>query len=164
MCNYNPHRKLSLSSAEVATSNSTISLLILLALSSIPELTSVAPFYHPWAHVHAHDLFFFFAQLEPNLMCGQQQMESLLQRIHCVVQSNDLCSRHMFCFRTLQMSSTLTCNTVFPTLCQLRIYSSRGQNSQIHQIQTGLYAPPLYCDSHILYCVHYCENPIKCIR
>ena len=122
MCNYNPHRKLSLSSAEEATSNSRISLLILLALSSIPELTSVAPFYHPWAHVHAHDLFFFFAQLEPNLMCGQQQMESLLQRIHCVVQSNDLCSRHMFCFRTLQMSSTLTCNTVFPTLCQLRIY------------------------------------------
>ena len=94
------------------------SLLILLALSSIPELTSVAPFYHPWAHVHAHDLFFFFAQLEPNLMCGQQQMESLLQRIHCVVQSNDLCSRHMFCFRTLQMSSNLTCNAVFPTLCQ----------------------------------------------
>ena len=24
--------------------------------------------------------------------------------------------------KTLQMSSTLTCNTVFPTLCQLRIY------------------------------------------
>ena len=57
------------------------------------------------------------------------------------------------------MSSIQTCNTVFPTLCQLRIYSSGDRNSQIHQIQSGFYAPPLHCDSHILYCDH-CENPI----
>ena len=56
--------------------------------------------------------------------------------------------RHIFSFQTLQMSSTQTCNTVFPTLCQLRIYSSRDQNSKIHQIQTGFCAQvsnPAFC-------------------
>ena len=55
---------------------------------------------------------------------------------------------HIFSFQTLQMSSTQTCNTVFPTLCQLRIYSSRDQNSKIHQIQTGFCAQvsnPAFC-------------------